>query len=119
MKGCAYTPHVSAALYDIAVTKQQQESALAAKQAEAAADKARKAETAESNAQLVRAMIARGDSEGIRRMMAPMVIAAANIIVAPDKAFTAKGPALAALSQLCADAVAAASGPCSVANLLS
>ena len=84
-----------------------------------AAPKARKAETAESNAQLVRAMIARGDSEGIRRMMAPMVIATANIIVAPDKAFTAKGPALAALSQLCADAVAAASGPCSVATLLS
>jgi hypothetical protein len=64
MKGCSYTPHVSAAaLNEIGVTKQQQKAALAAKQAETAADKApRKAEAAESNAQMVRAMIARGDS---------------------------------------------------------
>ena len=97
LTGKAFTPEVRDAMvaeYDRLAKEQE---VVAAKQAAAVVEKARKI----ADAAAVRAALERGDMQCIIKMHAARVIAAANLILLPAEKFRSKQAALDALRPLC------------------
>lgn len=101
LTGKAFTPEVRDAMvaeYDRLAKEQE---VVAAKQAAAVVEKARKTADAHHEAAAVRAALERGGMQCIIKMHAARVIAAANFILLPSEKLRSKQAALDALRPLC------------------